>query len=127
MQLEGNINTVRKINIKVVLIAVAVAIVVIVSTVLLLVKNERTLTGKVIDATTNQGISGAKVYLENAPSEIVLTDSEGVFSIDIKEETDTVKVLVRAEGFRWYNGVTQLSPGTTMIEIRLKPIYERPF
>ena len=127
MQLEGNTNTVRKINIKVVLIAVVAAIVVIVSAVLLLVKNERTLTGKVIDASSNTAIRGAKVYLENAPSEVVVTDSEGVFSIDVKEETDRVKVLVRAEGFRWYNGVAQLSPGTTMIEIRLKPIYERPF
>ena len=127
MQLEGNTNTVRKINIKVVLIAVVAAIVVIVSAVLLLTKSERTLTGKVIDTSTNTAISGAKVYLENRPSEVVVTDAEGVFSIDLKEETDTVKVLVRAEGFRWYNGVAQLSTGTTMIEIRLKPIYERPF
>jgi hypothetical protein len=127
MQLEGNTNKVRKINIKVVMIAVVVAIAVIVFTVLWLVKDERTLTGKVIDASTNTAIKGAKVYLENAPSEIVLTDSQGAFSIDVKEETDTVKVLVRAEGFSWYNGVAQLSPGTTMIQIRLKPISERPF
>lgn len=122
---EGNTNIVKKINIKVVLIAVVAAIVVIVSTVLWLVKDansERILAGKVIDASTNTAIRGAKVYLENRPSEIVLTDSEGAFSIDVKGETNTVKVLVRAEGFRWYTGVTQLSPGTTLIQIRLNPI-----
>jgi archaellin len=124
MQLEPNTNRVRKINIKVVLIAVAAAIVIIVSTVFWLVKSERTLTGKVIDASTNTAIRGAKVYLENAEgaSEIVVTDSEGVFSIDVKEETNTVRLLVRAEGFIRYNGVAQLSTGTTLIEIRLKPI-----
>ena len=127
LHIEKDTNTVRKINIKIVLIAVVVAIAVIVSTVLWLVKDERTLTGKVIDASTNTAIRGAKVYLENAPSEIVFTDSEGVFSIEVKEETDTVKVLVRAEGFRWYSGVAQLSPGTTLIQIRLNPISERPF
>lgn len=121
---ERNTNIVRKVNIKVVLIAVVVAIVVIVSTVLWLVKDassERILAGKVIDASTNTAIKGARVYLENTPSEVVLTDSEGAFSIDVKEETNTVKVLVRAEGFRWYNGVAQLSPGTTLIQIRLNP------
>ncbi len=127
---ERNTNIVRKINVKVVLIAVVAAIVVTVSTVLWLVKDadsERILAGKVIDASTNKALRGAKVYLENRPSEFVVTDSEGAFTIDVKEETNTVKVLVRAEGFRWYNGVAQLSPGTTLIQIRLNPTYERPF
>jgi hypothetical protein len=122
---ERNTNIVRKINIKVVLIAVVVAIVVIASTVFWLVRDasgERILAGKVIDASTNKAIKGAKVYLENTPSEIVVTDEEGAFSIDVKEETDTVKVLVRAEGFRWYTGVAQLSPGTTLMQIRLNRI-----
>ena len=120
-------NRVRKVNTKVVLIAVVIAILVTVPTVLLLIKNassNRILEGKVIDASTNKAIKGAKVYLENTqgPSEIAVTDSEGVFSIDVKEETDTVRLLVRAEGFRRYNGVSRVSPGTTLIEIRLKPI-----
>ena len=61
-------------------------------------------------------------YITQGPSEIAVTDSEGVFSIDIKEESNTVRILVRAEGFRRYNGVAQLSPGTTLIQIRLNPI-----
>ena len=122
---ERDTNRVRKINTKAVLIGVVVAIVVTVLSVLWLVKDadSKRISGKVMDASTNQAISGAKVYLENTPSDIVITDSEGGFSIDIKEETTTVKLLVRAEGFRWYNGVVQLSPGTTLMEIRLKPIY----
>ena len=123
---ERSPNTARKINVKVVLIAVVATIVIIAFTVFWLVKdaNKRILAGKVIDASTNKGISGAKVYLESTqgPSEIVVTDSEGVFSIDVEEETDTVRFLVRAEGFRRHTGLAQLSPGTTLIEIRLKPI-----
>ena len=123
---ERNTNTVRKINTKVVLIAVVAATVIIVATVFWLVKdaNKRILAGKVIDASTNNGVSGAKIYLENAqgPSELVVTDSEGAFSIDLKEESDTVRILVRAEGFRRHTGLVQLSPGTTLIEIRIKPI-----
>ncbi|HEX5733573.1 MAG TPA: carboxypeptidase regulatory-like domain-containing protein [Blastocatellia bacterium] len=124
---ERNTSIVRKVNTKAVLIGVVAAIVVTASTVLWLVKDasgKRILEGKVIDASTNKAIRGAKVYLENpeGPSEIVVTDSEGVFSIDVKEETDTVRFLVRAEGFRRYNGVSRVSPGTTLIEIRLKPI-----
>ena len=125
LHIERNTNIVRKVNIKVVLIAVVAAIVVTVSTVLWLVKDaksERILAGKVIDASTNKAIIGAKVYLEKTPSESVVTDSEGVFSIDVKEETNTVRFLVRAEGFRWYSGLAQLSPGTTLIQIRLNPI-----
>ena len=96
-------------------------------TVLWLIKDagsKRILAGKVIDSSTNQAIKGARIYLENTQghSEIVVTDSEGAFSIEIEEETDTVRFLVRAEGFRRYNGVSGLSPGTTLIEIRLKPI-----
>lgn len=123
---ERKTNIVRKANIKVVLIVVAAAIVVTVPTVFWLVKdaNKRILAGKVIDASTNKGISGAKIYLENTqgPSEIAVTDSEGVFSIDVKEESNTVRISVRAEGFRWYSGLAQLSPGTTLIQIRLNPI-----
>ena len=123
---ERNTNIVRKINIKVVLIAVVAAIVITVPTVFWLVKdaNKRILAGKVIDASTNNGISGAKIYLETTEgtSEIAVTDSEGVFSIDVKEESDTVRFLVRAEGFRRHTGLVQLSPGTTLIEIRIKPI-----
>lgn len=122
-QIERNTNTVRKINLKVVLIGVVVTIAVIVLTVLWRVNDssKRILAGKVIDASTNTAIKGAKVYLENTSSEIAVTDSEGGFSIEIKEETDAVRFLVRAEGFVRYNGVSRLSPGTTLIEIRLKP------
>jgi hypothetical protein len=123
---ERKTNIVRKINTKAVLMAVAAAIVVTVPTVFWLVKdaNKRILAGKVMDASTNKGISGAKIYLENTqgPSEIAVTDSEGVFSIDVKEESNTVRISVRAEGFRWYSGLAQLSPGTTLIQIRLNPI-----
>ena len=123
---ERNTNIVRKVNIKVVLIAVVAAIVIIVPTVFWLLKdaNKRILAGKVIDASTNKGVSDAKIYLENTegPSEIAVTDSEGLFSIDVKEETNTVRFLVRAEGFRRHTGLVRLSPGTTLIEIRIKPI-----
>lgn len=127
LQKERDANRVRRINTKVILIAVATAIVVTVPTVLWLVKSahdKRILAGKVIDTSTNKGIKGAKVYLEKAPSEFVLTDSEGAFSIDVKEETDIVRFLVRAEGFRWYTGVAQLSRGTTLVQVRLNPIYQ---
>lgn len=124
---EETTSRVRKINTKLVLIGVAAAILVIAATVFWLVKDAsgtRILSGKVIDASTNRGIKGAKVYLENAqgPSEIAVTDSEGVFSIDVKEETDTVRFLVRAEGFRRHTGLARLSPGTTLIEVRLNPM-----
>jgi hypothetical protein len=123
---ERNTNRVRKINIKIVLIAVVAAIVVTGASVLWLVKdaNKRILSGKVIDASTDKGISGARINLETTQgqSEIAVTDSEGAFSIDLKEESDTVRFLVRAEGFRRHTGLVRLSPGTTLIEIRIKPI-----
>ena len=127
--IETNTNTARRINFKVVLIAVVAAIAITVPTVLWLINDassERILAGKVIDASTNKAIKGARVYLGNTqgPPEIVVTDAEGVFSIDVKEETNTVRFSVRADGFRWYDGVAQLSPGTTLVEVRLNPNYQ---
>src|SRR5699024_2900788 len=83
---------------------------------------QATVTGEVIDETTNEPIEGAKVLLEeDANIKPVETDAEGNYSLTAYEGTYTLKVV--AGGYHYGTIDITLENGDIEEMVELEPLY----
>src|SRR5699024_8164483 len=86
---------------------------------------QATVTGAVMDETTNEPIEGAKVLLEeDANIKPVETDAEGNYSLTAYEGTYTLKVV--AGGYHYGTIDITLENGDIEEMVELEPLYTYP-
>jgi len=85
-------------------------------------EKEKQFTGRVIDAKTEKRVRNAKVTLEfqGAPP-VIYTDSEGIFTFPLKEETRNIHIRVDADGYEKFDRRIDISAKDEIEDIRLDP------
>jgi hypothetical protein len=85
-------------------------------------EKEKQFTGRVIDAKTEKSVRNAKITLEfqGAPP-VIYTDSEGIFTFPLKEETRNIHIRVDADGYEKFDRRIDISAKDGIEDIRLNP------
>lgn len=82
-------------------------------------RTEATLSGKVVDDSTEQSLSGVEVNIEGM-DESATTDSEGNYSFDTLQPGNYT-VTVEAEGYESWEKEIEITEESKTLDIRLKP------
>lgn len=82
-------------------------------------RTEATLSGKVVDDSTEQSLSGVEINIEGM-DESATTDSEGNYNFD-SLQPGNYTVTVEAEGYDTWEKEVEITEESKTLDIRLKP------
>ncbi len=82
-------------------------------------RTEASLSGKVVDSSTEQSLSGVEVNIEGM-DESTTTDDEGNYSFE-SLQPGTYTVSVEAEGYEMWEKEVEITEESKTLDIRLEP------